>query len=435
MGVDKPAKIGTLWFIPAPPRWPLDEAGLIIELSPGPYVDEDAGTELWRALVAVRAWSAAGLDERKELFTTRWKRQDTGSASTGELAGALATFERMRAEPDRISTEEVAAACRAVAVWAQEHALLQTAIHFAEAGASADQESAALANLAARVCRRAGERARAEIWHDRAIGLARTTQNVRAYIEAHRGLGRLHIASGRFDLARPHLERAARTARRKGLKKQAGRAYHELLGLSALRGRFPRAVDYARRAFRALPVHNARTPALAYDLAFLMVRMGQYGPALQLLSQVIPKITAPDELVVVLGTLARAAGGANWPNRFEDAAARVVEMSRRFPLTGAGALCGCAEGARLLGDWNRARGYAESALEMGREAGADLAVEVAETLLREIAQQKPGVQPMSPVDPQAQVLRNLAVVAAQRLVRWRGPTWRRRGPPDAPEEE
>lgn len=332
MGVDRPADSGTLWFIPAPPRWPLDETRLVDELSPGPCVDEDTGPGLWRALAAVRAWSAAGVVERQELFTTRWTRPQIEPVlvTIPELSRAFATFETMRSEPAQIGSGEVAAACRDVAVWAQEHALLYTAVHFAEAAALADAHSPALANLAARVCRRAGERPRAEMWHERAIGLARSSQNVRAYIEAYRGLGRLHIASDRFDLARPCLERAARTARRRGLKKQAGRAYHELLGLAALRGGFSKALDYARRAVRALPVHNARTPALAYDLAFLMVQMGLYGPALKLLDQAACRITAPDEQVVVLGTVARAAGGAGNPTRFREAAGRWWSSPRDF---------------------------------------------------------------------------------------------------------
>jgi hypothetical protein len=54
------------------------------------------------------------------------------------------------------------------------------------------------------------------MWHERAFGLARATQNVRQYIEAHRSLGRLHIANDRFDLARPHLETTARTLAARG---------------------------------------------------------------------------------------------------------------------------------------------------------------------------------------------------------------------------
>lgn len=39
MGVDKPAERGTPWFIPAPPRWPLDESRLIAELGSGSSAD------------------------------------------------------------------------------------------------------------------------------------------------------------------------------------------------------------------------------------------------------------------------------------------------------------------------------------------------------------------------------------------------------------
>ena len=226
--------------------------------------------------------------------------------------------------------------------------MLQTAVHFSTAAAAADPKDPALANLAAKACRRAGDRPRSEMWHERAFGLARATQNVRQYIEAHRSLGRLHIANDRFDLARPHLETAARTARRKGLKKAAGAAYHELLGYATLCTLHRKAIQYGDRALHWLPLHHKRTPALAYDLAFLAVTLGCYGAAAGLLHRVITSIHAPDEQVVVLGTLARACGGAGDTEGFVRAAARVETLARAFPLTGAGALCGAAEGARLL---------------------------------------------------------------------------------------
>jgi tetratricopeptide (TPR) repeat protein len=427
MGVDRASATQTTWSIPAAPRWPLDHAKLLEELG-SPVVDEALGAELLRTYTAVRAWAEAGQGERTELFAGRPSRPDEHAnwQDGHPLSPALAIFHELRQRPHLIPVRDVVIACRQVALWTQDHGLLQTAVHFSSAAAAADPGDPALANLAAKACRRAGDRARSEMWHERAFGLARATQNVRQYIEAHRSLGRLHIANDRFDLARPHLETAARTARRKGLKKAAGGAYHELLGYATLAGLHRKALEYGERALRWLPLHHKRTPALAYDLAFLAVNLGAYTTAGGLLNRVVARIHAPDEQVVVLGTLARACGGTGDVDGFVRAAARVETLARAYPLTGAGALCGAAEGARLLQRWDLAAAYTNLALNTGRAAGADLAVRVATELGGQISARATGMPPIDASDPRWEPVTALINQATTRLEKWRGPSWRRR---------
>jgi tetratricopeptide (TPR) repeat protein len=435
MGVDRASATQTTWSIPAAPRWPFDDAKLLEELG-SPVVGEALAAELLRTYNAVRAWAEAGEAERKELFAGRPFRPDepAGWHEGYPLSPALAIFHQLRQRPHLIAVRDIVIACRQVALWAQDHALLQTAVHFSTAAASADPGDPALANLAAKACRRAGDQSRSEMWHERAFGLARATQNVRQYIEAHRSLGRLHIANDRFDLARPHLETAARTARRKGLKKAAGGAYHELLGYATLAGLHRKALEYGERALRWLPLHHKRTPALAYDLAFLAVNVGAYSAAAGLLNRVVATIHAPDEQVVVLGTLGRACGGTGDVDGFVRAAARVEHLARAYPLTGAGALCGAAEGARLLRRWDLAATYANLALDTGRAAGADLAVRVATDLAGQISARAPGIPQIDATDPRRKPITALINQAAMRLEKWRGPSWRRRRQ-DRPDEE
>jgi tetratricopeptide (TPR) repeat protein len=435
MGVDRASATQTTWSIPAAPRWPLDSAKLLEELG-SPTIHEALGAELLRTFSAVRTWAEAGQGERSELFAGRPARPDEPAPwqEGHPLSPAFTVFQQLRQRPHTIGTRDVVIACRQVAVWAQDNGMLQTAVHFSTVAAAADAEDPALANLAAKACRRAGDRPRSEMWHERAFGLARATQNVRQYIEAHRSLGRLHIANDRFDLARPHLETAARTARRKGLKKAAGGAYHELLGYATLASLPNKALGYADRALRWLPLHHKRTPALAYDLAFLAVSLGGYVAAAGLLQRVITRIHAPDEQVVVLGTLAKACGGAGDTDGFVRAAARVETLARAYPLTGAGALCGAAEGARLLRRWDLAAAYAAAALETGRAAGAELAVRVATDLAAQVSSRAPGIPPMDETDPRWEPLIALIGQASSRLEKWRGPSWRRRRQ-DRPEEE
>jgi tetratricopeptide (TPR) repeat protein len=435
MGVDRASATQTTWSIPAAPRWPLDRAKLLEELG-SPVVDDALGAELLRTYMAVRAWAEAGQGERTELFAGRPFRPDehAGWLEGHPLSPALAIFYQLRQRPHLIPVRDVVIACRQVALWAQDHGLLQTAVHFSTAAAAADPGDPALANLAAKACRRAGDRARSEMWHERAFGLARATQNVRQYIEAHRSLGRLHIANDRFDLARPHLETAARTARRKGLKKAAGGAYHELLGYATLAGLHRKAVEYGERALRWLPLHHQRTPALAYDLAFLAVNLGAYAAAGGLLNRVVARIHAPDEQVVVLGTLARACGGMDDVDGFVRAAARVETLAQAYPLTGAGALCGAAEGARLLRRWDLAAAYASVALDTGRAAGAELAVRVATELASQISARAPGIPQMDAGNQRWERITVLISQATTRLEKWRGPSWRRRRQ-DGPDDE
>jgi hypothetical protein len=435
MGVDRVSTTDSAWAIPAAPRWPLNYVRLLEELSP-PSMAEALGAELLRSFCAARSWSEAGPGERNELFAGRPSRPDEHWLGKSEhaLAPAFMTFTQLRQRPHLVATRDVVIACRQVAIWAQDHGHLHTAVHFSTIAAGADPADPALANLAAKACRRVGDRSRAEMWCERATGLARTTQNVRQYVEAHRSLGRLHIANDRFDLARPHLETAARAARRKGLKKAAAGAYHELLGYATLVGEFGKAIGYGEAALRWLPLHNKRSPALVYDLAFLLVRLGAYKQAKTLLDTVSTKIIAPDEQVVVFGTLARACGGDGDTEGFARTAARVEELARVYPLTGAGALCGASEGARLLRAWDLAAAYAGLALELGRDAGADLAVRIAAEIAQEIESRTPGIPPLPLSDSRWNRLSTLVDDATVRIQKWRGPSWRHRRQ-DPPEEE
>jgi len=211
MGVDKASATESTWAIPAAPRWPLDHNSLLQELSP-PRMHEALGAELLRAFRAVWSWSEAGEGERSELFAgrpNRWKEDDLWKQGH-PLTSAFILLAELLERPHQVSARDVVIACRQIAEWAHDEGNLQTAVFFSTAAATAEPTDPALANFAAKACRRSGDRARAEMWCERAIGLARAVQNVRQYVEGHRSLGRLHIANDRFDLARPHLETAAR---------------------------------------------------------------------------------------------------------------------------------------------------------------------------------------------------------------------------------
>lgn len=400
---------------------------MLREVAPEPA---DAGSEalgalLWREVRHLHTWAVTRSEFRADgraRIESGEKREmrELAKIAAPELTNALSNF------ADAAAPEAVIAACREIVQWAEGRLWTETAMQYAEAAAMLDPDDAELANLAGRVCRRGGQRARAEVWYDRAIGLSRASRNVREYISAHLGFAAVLRDRERYEEALHYIKRAGLTAKRAGIRKQAGEAFHDAVGIATLRGDFPRAAVYARRALAVYPRHHARFPAFGYDLAFLMVDLGMYSHALSLLNSVAPKISSPAERVVVLGTLARAAAGAGLRARYIEVAQTVQEQAPHYPVMAAGALYSVAEGARLLGDWDDAARLAELAVASGRANDQPLALGRAQKLLSEVAARQPGPAPLSREDARGAILRNLAPVVRLRLRAWRGPTWRPR---------
>src|SRR3954465_5659701 len=114
------------------------------------------------------------------------KRRDA-PAQCGELAAALDELQAVAAAPASVGRAAVADACRQVVEWALAHEHTQTAIEFAEAAAVVAPEDPAMANLAGRVTRNAGEHGRAEVWFNRGIGYAREQNNKIELTRGHLG--------------------------------------------------------------------------------------------------------------------------------------------------------------------------------------------------------------------------------------------------------
>lgn len=434
------------WLVPVPPPWEFDESLWLHEIVPDAS-DEDVGDTLaallWRQLRILRKWAVQAEAPPSAEYAS------VESASLRELrtvaaaqAPELATAIRIFGEASRPGIKTLVAACRQVVQWAEDRGWSETAMRYAEAAAELDPENPEFANLAGRVCRRGGQRARAEIWYQRAIALARAKKNaprpqgedgrarartnVREYVSAHLGYSAVLRDSGRFAEALRYIRRAGQTAKRAGMRGKAAEAFHDATFLATLRGDLSRATLYARRALAVYPRHHLRFPAFGHDLALLLLERGMYSHALSLLSTVVVKITAPAERLVVMGTLARAAAGVGYRLRYTEVARRVQEMAPQHLTMEAGAIYNIAEGARLLNDWESAARLAGLAVASGRVNDQPLAVERAERLLRDVAALRPGISPLSRHDARGAILRKLAAVARLLLRRWRGPTWRPR---------
>ncbi|MFL5539202.1 MAG: hypothetical protein ACJ8J0_09420, partial [Longimicrobiaceae bacterium] len=148
---------------------------------------------------------------------------------------------------------------------------------------------------------------------------------------------------------------------------------------------FTRAVEHSRRALKWYPRHHARIPYLVHDYAYLLVNIRQDRLALHLLDFVLEIITAPHERLLVLGTVARAAGGYGDRDRFGAAQTFVETMSSVHPQHAAQALCDVARGAWLLELWDRAERVAVRARSVAKEQGRKDTADAAEQVLESVA--------------------------------------------------
>lgn len=404
------------WSVGPPPNWPLDDFAVLAE------VDGELGRELLLALHNVRLLAAAPEAARTKLFRARGSAHTIVSAPD-PIRSALAVFAAMvhRGEP---STRELSRACHHVAQWAAGQSYPVTAIAYAEAAAHLLPSEAELANLAGRACRQAGERARAELWYERGLGLARRSGNAQEYINGHLGFGNLLRDYGEHGGALRWIKRAGVAARRFGLREAAAEALHDAYAIAYLRGEFARATSFARRAARVYPVHARRMPYFGADLALLLSRRGFYGIALELLRTVQPHLKAPVDALQIWSLVAYAAGGCGDHEAYHEALGQVREMSETYRESSAAALSYAAAGVHLIKDWESAESLITEA--GGRARGDTLAEELAARVARDITHRSPGIPHRSVQDPASSALWGIVPELAARLRRWRGPTWRPR---------
>jgi tetratricopeptide (TPR) repeat protein len=420
------------WGVLVPPPWPLNDFAFVGELLQRFGEDSPVIGCLWSTRRGIAAWSEASPEQRAVLFERRriaraWTDAwESAAVEVPELASPLDRFKILSELPARATTADLAEGCQIVSQWAEKTGCIETAVQFAEAAATLSPDSALLANAAARACRAKGELGRAEIWYDRAVGLSRRAGDVLQYINANLGFGAVLLERRSFRAAQKKIRRAGTRARQRGMREQAAEAFHDALAVAIVEGDPARAVHFARRAIDVYPRHALRYPALGNDLAYLLTCCGMYREALSLLELAAERITAPAELIVVLGTLARAAAGSGDLRRFTEMVDRVSSMSSAFSHAAAAAFYNIGEGARLLGEWDAAAAYADTAAELALRGNSKQILWLAASLKRAVTERRPTRSTLSRTDPLGQLLTQLADTVHSRLESWRGPTWRPR---------
>lgn len=379
------------------------------------------------------------------LWYSVWKAQARGDAAPPPPAGADDLARRFAAAADTVpelrAELEVLARFAAgadeprapsdalvrVAEWAASRAFAEPAIQCAEAAAALVPESARRALAAARINRLFGEVSRAELFYERAITLARRTRRWRTYVRAHLGKGAVKKALGDWDAARAHYYTAARAALSlSGEKWLAAQTQHDLLALAAEQGELVEALIHAQRAVRWYPRHHARFPALAHDVAFVLVRLGLFERAVSILTAVMRAPIPPADQVIGWSTLARAAAGTGDAAGYHASSEKALRLVGLFDLYAAPAFANLACGAHLLEHWSQAEQYALRSLELAEARGEAAAAEVARAVLAAAHAHCPAEREFSGEDEVTARILDLTTEVAAHLSRWRGPTWKRK---------
>lgn len=361
--------------------------------------DEEFTLQLWRRVRTIID-QQAGRDDGDHTVQAPEPTLDEAFACIRNAAGHRREF--------------VACSLVAISTWAEDNSYLQTATLCVESAAYLTPGDPAPAIIAGRLRRRTADYDRAEGWYLRGAALARSLQKWELFIQALLWHGFLHFQKAEYSEAERKYRSAGRAARRYGRRALAGVAHHNLLTLASDLGSYAEGERHALRALSLYPVYFPRVPHLVHDYAFLLARNGFYTAALKLLDHVEPLISAVQERVVVVGNIARAAGGARRADRFETAADEVVRLASVSDENASRGLLGAAEGAHSLGQASRAVDLAARAMDLALRRSDNEVQRLARVLIeRTERQESPPADRAAPSGYAA-----LARECVDRLGRW-----------------
>jgi tetratricopeptide (TPR) repeat protein len=394
-----------------------------LQANPTVEIDRETGLVLWQSLRDVTLWASfdtmgqPGAQHAEEEEKDKGKQRSTRDyrPTVADRAGLFSpeAVERRNASLAKIDPElgitaplqvlaglledplgtpqeAVTAACGEISQWAEEHEILATALAFAQAAALASPRDPVTGLRVGKLARKKGENARAETWFRRTVGLARQAKDWASYAEAFLWLGNLYVQRGSFPVAQHLFIRSLRAAKRHSLRGIQGGALHDLFGVAVETGRITEAAGYARRAFEAYGPEHPRIPALAHDVAYFWLTLGHFEPALSVFQALLPEIHSPANRMVVLGNLARAAGGVGDRELFTETHREVRKIAGTGEVQDhvARALLDAAHGAASLGEWEVAEETARAAYEAAVERQEGRVQITAESLLEAVGNER-----------------------------------------------
>lgn len=379
---------------------------------------------LWQVLRDVLLWARTPADERHRLFDPPSpairRRMAEAAEAAPLLADPLAAMLRLRAAPAETSVH-VARACQLVTDWAERGGWLAVAVDFAEASAYADPMNPQWAVRAGYLCRLAGGLdmfARSEVWHARSYVVAVQKNDVDVALRALASAGASMQAMGKHAQAWRLYWRAARKARRSGRYRQAAVALHNSYCLAVMTGHLRVAVRDASAALRWYPIHDERLPALAHDVAYLLISKQHYRTALRLVDGLGGRVGGVWAMGMLYGITAWAAAGAGFGGSYFEAAEAAFNIARINDECAGAVYLALAQSARILGRWEEAGEHASAALAVGRRRADGEVQGLAVELIGRIERREPA-PPAREGEPDAP-LAALARRLAARLRRWKG---------------
>lgn len=310
------------------PPLPVDLASLLAESGAavaGALViretPEDFSLHVWQALRLTYAW-AAGPDVSAAVFDAEdldgWE-ADVLRAGEGVDEGLWAPVSVLAGElshPGDADPARLAHACLAVTDWALEQGADGTARLFGEAAAAVWPNNARIAWIVGRIHRDQGQLGRAEAWLQYASRIGVQTGDWELHAQAINSLGNLKIHLGDLAAGENLLLRALHVARRRRLYERYAMVLHDLFVACTYAGRFDEADAYAQQAFAAYGPDHPNAVNLAFDVAHLCTKQGQFARALQVLEPLGQRFTEPDRRLRVVASIARAAGEAGDADSF-----------------------------------------------------------------------------------------------------------------------
>jgi len=370
-----------------------------------------AGLVLWQSMRDATLWAGArDPEERAGLFRPgAWEarvRQIEEAGLDAALDAPLRVLASISRDPQAVREEDILAACRDIATWAEGREKLGTAIAMAQAGALAAPTNAAAGFRVGQLTRNRGEYARAESWFRRVIGLGRQAKDWASYADAFLGLGNLYLKRGNAPAARRFIIRGLRAARRHGLRDIIARAQHDLFVIAVDAAPPAEALEHARAAFKAYGPSHVKLPVLAHDLAYFWMQRGRFEQALSVFQGLLPYIDRPWERMQTVADIGRAAGGAGNRAAFDEAWDELWSFAGDWHTrpTAAQALLDLSRGAASLKDWPRAERAATTARDVAtRLAEMKVALE-AESLLDSVTRKRnlEAAQPAAGADDEAE---------------------------------